>query len=141
MKPFVFGILCGLAAGCGDATTTTETSSDRPVTVTANRPVTENTSDADNTAVNVRDRDDSSKTPLDQDQDATDVRITADIRSKVVDTEMSVSAQNVKIITEDGRVTLRGPVATEQEKQRIEEIAEEVAGENNVDSQLEVDKD
>ncbi len=51
---------------------------------------------------------------------------------------MSVDAHNVKIITQDGRVTLRGPVKTEEEKQRIEEIAGAVVGADRVDSQLEV---
>ena len=51
---------------------------------------------------------------------------------------MSVNAQNVKIITQAGQLTLRGPVKTAAEKTRIEEIARAVAGENNVDNQLEV---
>ena len=48
-------------------------------------------------------------------------------------------AQNVKIITQDGQVTLRGPVKTGDEKKRIEEIARSVAGESKVDSQLEIE--
>ena len=52
-----------------------------------------------------------------------------------------MAAQNVKIITQDGKVTLRGPVRTEQEKQSVEDIAKGVAGSDNVDSQLEVDPD
>ena len=51
---------------------------------------------------------------------------------------MSLNAQNVKIITEEGSVTLRGPVATADEKQKIEMIAHKVAGEKNVNSQLEI---
>jgi len=98
------------------------------------------TVDRDNTAVNVRDRDSAAKTPLDQNENKLDIGITADIRKRVVDTKMSVNAQNVKIITQDGKVTLRGPVKTADEKNRIEEIARSVAGENNVDSQLEVEK-
>jgi len=94
--------------------------------------------DRDNTATNVRDRDDSTKLPIDQNENKIDIGITADIRSQVVDTEMSVDAQNVKIVTQDGRVTLRGPVKTAEEKQRIEEIAHSVAGADKVDSLLEV---
>ena len=63
----------------------------------------------------------------------------SDIRKRIVDTKLSVNAHNVKIITQDGKVTLRGPVTTEEEKQQIEQIARDVAGANNVDSQLEVD--
>jgi osmotically-inducible protein OsmY len=94
--------------------------------------------DRANTGVNVRDRDSVAKTPLDQNENKADIKITADIRKRVVDTKMSVNAQNVKIITQNGKVTLRGPVKTENEKQRIEEIAVAVAGADKVDSQLEV---
>ena len=51
---------------------------------------------------------------------------------------MSVNAQNVKIITKDGQVTLRGPVKTAEEKRLIGEIAERIARAENVDNQLEV---
>ena len=121
---------------------------EEPVTVTANRPITmehpTTTSDrveADNTEVNVRDLDDESKTPIDQNENAADLEITASIRSKVVDTEMSVAAQNVKIITQDGKVTLRGPVRSDEEKKSVEDIAKGVARSDNFDSQLEVDPD
>jgi osmotically-inducible protein OsmY len=45
----------------------------------------------------------------------------------------------VKIITQNGKVTLRGPVKSEEEKKQIEQIAAEVAGVGNVQSQLEVE--
>lgn len=96
--------------------------------------------DRDNSAVNKRDRDANAKTPFDQNENKTDIDITAGIRKNVVDTKMSVNAQNVKIITQDGVVTLRGPVKTQEEKDRIEEIARSVAGVKTVDSQLEVEK-
>ncbi len=93
----------------------------------------------DNTGVNIRDRDANVKTPIDQNENKTDVDITANIRKQVVDTKMSVNAQNVKIITQDGKVTLRGPVKSADEKKRIEDIARTVAGADNVVSQLEVE--
>jgi osmotically-inducible protein OsmY len=93
---------------------------------------------ADNTGVNTRDREPAAKTPIDQNENQADVDITANIRKRVVDTKMSVNAQNVKIITQDGKVTLRGPVASAEEKQQIEEIAKSVAGADKVDSQLEI---
>jgi hyperosmotically inducible periplasmic protein len=96
------------------------------------------TTKPDNTAVNARDRDANAKTPIDQNENKTDVDITADIRKQVVDTEMSVDAQNVKIITQDGKVTLRGPVKTAEEKKQIEAIASTVAGTGQVVSELEV---
>ena len=92
----------------------------------------------DNTEVNVRDRTDAAKTPIDQNENQKDIDITANIRKRVVDTKMSVNAQNVKIITQDGKVTLRGPVKSEEEKTQIEKMAHEVAGAANVDNQLEV---
>ncbi len=96
--------------------------------------------DRDNTALNKRDRDTNAKTPMDQNENKVDIGITASIRKSVVDTKMSTNAQNVKIITQDSNVTLRGPVKTEEEKTRIEEIARNVAGVKAVDSQLEVEK-
>ena len=104
-------------------------------------PTASNTSPAvnrDNTAVNERDRDGTLKTPIDQNENQADIDITARIRDKVVDTKMSVNAQNVKIITQDGSVTLRGPVETAAEKKRIEDFAHEVAGPDKVNSQLEI---
>jgi len=49
---------------------------------------------------------------------------------------MSVNAKNVKIITNNGKVTLRGPVNTAEEKRLIGEIASRVARSENVDNQL-----
>jgi len=100
-----------------------------------------NTADRDNTGVNERDRDTAAKTPMDQNENQSDIDITANIRKRVVDTEMSVNAQNVKIITQDGKVTLRGPVKSAEEKKQIEELAIAVAGAGKVDSQLEVEKE
>lgn len=94
--------------------------------------------DRDNTVINERDRQDNAKTPIDQNENQRDIDITAKIRKRVVDTKMSTDAHNVKIITQDGKVTLRGPVASPDEKANIEKIAREVAGDDNVVSQLEV---
>jgi osmotically-inducible protein OsmY len=102
-------------------------------------PETQSGAERDNTAVNVRDRDDTAKTPIDQNENQGDIDITANIRKQVVATEMSVNAQNVKIITQDGKVTLRGPVASEEEKKKIEDIAAAVAGADKVDSHIEIE--
>lgn len=77
---------------------------------------------------------------MDQNENQKDVKITADIRKQLVDTKMSINAQNIKIITQDGNVTLRGPVTTGDEKLQIEAIARKVAGDTKVDSQLDVTK-
>lgn len=94
---------------------------------------------SDNTGVNARDKVTEAKTPIDQNENQRDIDITAEIRKQVVDSEMSVNAQNVKIITQDGRVTLRGPVANVEEKNRIEAMASKVAGTGNVQTELEVE--
>ena len=96
----------------------------------------------DNTRVNQRDADtDLTKTPRDQGQGEEDIETTAAIRKRVVDMDLSTNAENVKIITADGKVTLRGVVETDEEKQKIERIARELAGEGKVESQLMVDRD
>jgi len=93
----------------------------------------------DNTRQNVRDRDSRTLTPLDQGNSQADVDITARIRQEIMaDSDMTTDARNVKIITQNGHVTLRGPVNTADEKKRIAEIANRVASAGNVDNQLEV---
>lgn len=99
----------------------------------------DDTKDADNTQRNVRDRNDQSLTPLDQGNSQSDISTTASIRRAIGDNDkMSVNAKNVKIITKDGRVTLRGPVNSNEEKRLIGEIANRIARAGNVDNQLEV---
>ena len=94
---------------------------------------------ADNTARNVRDRGDRTLTPLDQGSSKADIATTARIRKEITaEKTMSLNARNVKIITIDGRVTLRGPVNTAEEKRLIGEIADRIARSENVDNQLEV---
>jgi len=96
----------------------------------------------DNTAVNARDTNRETrepKLPIDQKETKTDVDMTAKIRQRVLATEgMSINAHNVKIITADGYVTLRGPVDSTTERDTIAKIARELAGEKNVDDQIEV---
>jgi hypothetical protein len=97
------------------------------------------TTESDNTARNVRDRNDRTLTPLDQGNSQADLDTTARIRREIIATKgMSINARNVKIITIDGRVTLRGPVNTEDEKRLIGEIANRIAPSGSVDNQLEV---
>lgn len=103
------------------------------------RPYFDSGTAVDNTARNVRDRNNRTLTPLDQGSSESDVKMTTDIRQAIVREEgLSVSAQNVKVITVNGRVVLRGPVNSTGEKDRIEEIARRVAGVDRVDNQLEV---
>ena len=94
---------------------------------------------ADNSGKNVRDRQDSSKTPGDQSNSKSDVAITQAIRKAVVaDKELSTNAHNVKIITTNGMVTLRGPVNSPEEKSKVAAKAKSVAGVKSVDNKLEI---
>jgi len=103
-------------------------------TDSANEPVR-----PDNTAVNQRDRDGDKPLPTDQGNDQKDLDTTAEIRSKIVAlSDISLNGRNVKIITNNGKVTLRGPVANENERKTIEKIAKEQAGPDNVTSELKV---
>jgi hyperosmotically inducible periplasmic protein len=94
----------------------------------------------DNTKVNKRDRADTALTPMDQKNNQTDLDITQKIRQAVMgDSSLSFTAKNVKIITQNGKVTLRGPVNTAEERSAIEAAARKVAG-AQVDNQIEVKK-
>jgi osmotically-inducible protein OsmY len=93
----------------------------------------------DNTGRNVRDRGGATMTPGDQSENEADRTVTQQIRRAVVaDDSLSIMAKNVKIITSDGVVTLRGPVQSPHEKVAIEAKARQFAGVNQVDNQLEV---
>ena len=93
----------------------------------------------DNSAQNARDRDNNTMTPMDQSNKPEDVDITRRVRQAVEsDGGLSTDAKNVKIITVDGVVWLRGPVKTAQEKQTITRAAHQIAGARNVHDQLEV---
>ncbi|WP_024297784.1 BON domain-containing protein [Methylomicrobium lacus] len=92
----------------------------------------------DNTGRNVRDKSDATLTPEDQMENESDITITATIRQAVVKDELlSVNAQNIKIITRNGVVTLRGPVKSEAESMKLQQIAKQTPGVVQVDNQLE----
>jgi hyperosmotically inducible protein len=94
---------------------------------------------ADNSGRNERDRNDATKTAGDQSESKADRTISQNIRQAIVaDDSVSTNGKNVKIVTVDGTVTLRGPVKTEQEKINIGAKAQQVAGVKRVDNQLEV---
>ena len=98
--------------------------------------------DADNTRVNTRDRSSAALTPMDQGSSAADRTITQQIRKDLMnDKSLSFTAKNVKVITINGKVTLRGPVKSEAERSAIEAAARRAAGGGaQVDSQLEISK-
>jgi len=81
-------------------------------------------------------------TSRDQGRSKQDIEVTRSIRQKVVaENSFSSSAKNVKIITNAGSVTLKGPVQTQIEKDRIFEIAISIAGKNHVNNEIEVIKE
>lgn len=92
----------------------------------------------DNTGVNQRDRQPGAVT-ADTQKGKADGDITKEIRQSIVkDKSLSTYAHNVKIITQGGTVTLRGPVSSDADKLAIQAIAVRVAGESNVKNELEV---
>jgi hyperosmotically inducible protein len=94
---------------------------------------------ADNTRVNKQDRQPGAVTADQQKENRSDRELTSEIRRAITkDKEMSTYAKNVKIVTQNGKVTLKGPVRSEDEKKAIEAKAAEVAGESNVDTQIRV---
>jgi osmotically-inducible protein OsmY len=81
-------------------------------------------------------------TPMDQGNGEIDLELTQRIRKSVVgDDSLSFGAKNVKIITRDGHVTLRGTVNSAAEKDAIFKTAVSHAGVGHVTNQLEVDND
>jgi hyperosmotically inducible protein len=93
----------------------------------------------DNTAINERDRSQETQTSGDQSNSSADLKITQAIRQALMkDSELSMSAKNVKIITNNGQVTLRGPVKNAQEKAKIDQLARSAAGGAKIDDQLDV---
>src|ERR1019366_7454189 len=94
---------------------------------------------ADNTKVNKRDRSPNEPTADPQKNNRSGLDITQQMRQPIMkDKSLSTYAHNVKIITQNGQVTLKGPVRSEDEKKTVETKAAEVAGENKVTSQLDV---
>jgi len=93
----------------------------------------------DNTKVNDRDRSKAESTADQQKENRSDREIARDIRRSIVqDKSLSTYAHNIKVISQNGIVTLKGPVRSEEEKSAIEGKAAEIAGKDKVTSQLEV---
>ena len=94
---------------------------------------------ADNTKVNQRDRNQNESTADQQKENSSDRQLARQIRRAVVkDKSLSTDAHNVKIIAQNGSVTLKGAVKSDQEKQAIESKATEIAGAGKVTSELQV---
>jgi hyperosmotically inducible protein len=96
----------------------------------------------DNTSVNKQDRDASKSTADQAKNNTSDREMARHIRQDVVhDKSLSTYGHNVKIIAKDGKVTLRGPVHSEDEKRAIEDHAKKYAGDGNVTNEVTVKAD
>ena len=94
---------------------------------------------ADNTRVNVRDRNANEPTADNQKNNVSDRDITKQIRQSLAkDSSLSSYGHNVKVVTQNGQVTLKGPLRSEDEKRAVESKAAAIAGESKVTSELDV---
>jgi len=92
---------------------------------------------SDNTKVNKRDKDKAEPTADRTKDNVNDREIMQKIRKAIVDDKsLSTYAHNVKIVSQNGKVTLKGPVRTEEEKKTVEGKATEVAGAGNVTDEM-----
>jgi hyperosmotically inducible periplasmic protein len=93
----------------------------------------------DNSRTNQRDRDKSAATADRQKMSPEDREVTRKIRAAIMaDKSLSTYAHNIKIITRDGKVTLKGPVRSDEEKTTVLSKTREIAGEGNVTDELDV---
>ena len=106
-------------------------------TVTPGKPMVHR-EDANNTGINKRDRDDKTLTPMDQMNNPSDLKITQKIRQELMKDEFSMDAKNIKVITRNGTVTLRGPVMTAAEREKIGVLVKAMPGIKSIDNQLQV---
>jgi hyperosmotically inducible periplasmic protein len=96
----------------------------------------------DNTKVNKRDRDKTEPTADQQKENKSDRMLAKNIRKAIMDDKsLSTYAHNVKIIAENGTVTLKGPVHSDEEKRAIEAKAAQIAGAGNVRNEISVKGD
>ena len=93
----------------------------------------------DNTVVNQQDRQKGAVTADQQKETTTDRTLAQNIRKALInDKSLSTYAHNVKVVAEHGAVTLKGPVRSEEEKHSVEAKAAEIAGKDNVKSEITV---
>jgi hyperosmotically inducible protein len=106
---------------------------------TPSNPAASDSTEADNTQRNSSEQNRDTNTAEKQSSSKDDLALTQKIRQAVMkDGSLSMNAKNVKIIAQNGKITLKGPVESQQEKDAIATKAGEIAGKDNVDDQLEV---
>jgi hyperosmotically inducible periplasmic protein len=93
----------------------------------------------DNTKMNQADRSNDQPTADQQKNNPSDRQLTQHVRQAIMgDKSLSTYAHNVKIISQNGVVTLKGPVRSDDEKRAIEAKADEVAGKDKVVNEMTV---
>jgi hyperosmotically inducible protein len=93
----------------------------------------------DNTKNNQGDASKDAMTADQQKMNPADRNTSKQIRKAIMqDQSLSTYAHNIKIITRDGKVTLKGPVRSEEDRANIEAKAVAVAGADNVTNKLEI---
>jgi hyperosmotically inducible periplasmic protein len=108
-------------------------------TPTPRDPTASDATEADNTKRNSSEQNKNTETAEKQSNSKDDLALTQKIRQAVMkDGSLSMNAKNVKIIAQDGKITLKGPVDSQQEKDTIAAKAGEIAGKDKVENQLEV---
>ena len=107
--------------------------------VTPTNPAVSDSTEADNTKRNSSEQNKNTESAEKQSNSKDDLALTQKIRQAVIkDGSLSMNAKNVKIIAQDGKITLKGPVDSQQEKDTIAAKAGEIAGKDEVENQLEV---
>ena len=102
-------------------------------------PTASDATEADNTKRNSSEDNKNTETAEKQSNTKDDLALTQKIRQAVMkDGSLSMNAKNAKIIAQDGKITLKGPVDSQQEKDTIGAAAGEIAGKDKVDNQLKV---
>jgi len=136
-------ILAGLflvlgAAACSKSDNNSGTSGSSSSTTPDNRTA----SSSSNTASDANQTASASNTGVtasDQPENDADRKVVQDVRKALTsDDSLSTSAQNVTVVSANGKITLRGSVKDQSEKQKIQDKAMQVAGVTNVDNQLTV---
>src|SRR5580693_2069829 len=108
-------------------------------TPTPRDPASSDSTEADNTKRNSSEENKNTDTAEKQSNSKDDLALTQKVRQAVMkDGSLSMNAKNVKIIAQDGKITLKGPVDSQQEKDTVVSEAGEIAGKDKVDNQLEV---
>lgn len=95
----------------------------------------------DNTAQNEKPTNKEVMVPTDQGNSTKDIQITKDIRTSIMDGDLSFNAKNIKIITKDEHVFLKGVVKNKTEHEAILKIAKNHANEAKITDELKVDAD